>query len=279
MSLVAWAQPTTSTPNTPNTVDIIHMKDGRVLRGEILIFEEKDGDITFKDIYGRKYSITRAEYVYFEENQLVQERKSKNDTLVKVRKENQFEFSVGLAYSSFAPTTSFTSDTYYVDNFNNFSSFPISLHVGVGKYFHRKHFVGANLNYALISGISPSMQTNLRYQYQYDAYKKNVACYVPVEVGYHTANYSTSFFVNDSITIDQFSWTTQVDTKLKVNSCSIGVGHGFNFMLKNTHSLGVELLVYKYFILNQTFDQLPHSNPTFELNAAVGAKLAFLVHI
>jgi len=279
ISVATWAQPTTSTPNAPNTVDIIHMKDGRVLRGEILIFEEKDGDITFKDIYGRKYSITRQEYVYFEENQLVQERKRKNDTIVKVRKENQFEFSVGLSYASFVPTTRFSPDAYYKDNFNNSSYFPISLQIGVGKYFNRKNFIGANINYALIGGLTPSMQTNLRYQYQYDAYKKNVACYIPVEVGFHTSNYSTSFFVNDSISIDQYSWTTQVDTKLNVKSGSIGVGHGFNFMLKNTHSLGIELLIYKYFIFNQTFDPLPHANPTFELSSAVGAKLAFLVHI
>ncbi len=40
------------------------MKDGRVLKGEILIFQETDGDITFKDLNGRKYSITREEYRY-----------------------------------------------------------------------------------------------------------------------------------------------------------------------------------------------------------------------
>ena len=89
------------------------MKDGRVLRGQILIFEEKDGDLTFQDIYGRKYSITREEYKYFEENQFVKERKSKNDTIVKVRKENQFEFSIGLTYGSYVPTTIFKSDDYY----------------------------------------------------------------------------------------------------------------------------------------------------------------------
>ena len=63
IALSVFAQPNT-TP--PNTVDIIYMKDGRILRGQILIFEEKDGDITFQDIYGRKYSITREEYNYFD---------------------------------------------------------------------------------------------------------------------------------------------------------------------------------------------------------------------
>jgi hypothetical protein len=200
LAVSVFAQPNT-TPS--NTVDIIHMKDGRVLRGQILIFEEKDGDITFQDIYGRKYSITREEYSYFEENQFVKERKSKNDTIVKVRKENQLEFSVGLTYGSYAPTITFEPDAYFLQNLNNSSYFPISLQIGAGKYFNRKNFLGVNLNYTLISGGSPTFNTNLRYQFQYDAYKGNTACYIPVEFGYHSLNYSASFYVSDSIVLSQ----------------------------------------------------------------------------
>ncbi len=275
LALSVFAQPTT-TP--PNTVDIIHMKDGRILRGQILIFEEKDGDITFQDIYGRKYSLTRTEYSYFEENQIVKERKSKNDTIVKVRKENQFEFSVGLTYGSYVPTTTFKSDAYYLQNYNNSSYFPISLQIGAGKYLNRKNFVGVNLNYALISGGSPTFNANLRYQFQYDAYKRNTACYIPVEFGFHSLNYYTSFLVNDSLFIDQNSWTEQLNTEVKISSLDLGVGHGFNFMLKNTHSIALELLVYKYFTMSQKFETLPQGNPNFKLNA-VGAKLAVFVNI
>ncbi len=275
IALSVFAQPNT-TPS--NTVDIIHMKDGRVLRGQILIFEEKDGDITFQDIYGRKYSITREEYNYFEENQFVKERKSKNDTIVKVRKENQFEFSIGLSYASYVPTTTFEPDAYYLQNYNNSSYFPISLHLGAGKYFNRKNFLGVNLNYALISGGSPTFNTSLRYQFQYDAYKRNTACYIPVEFGYHSLNYSTSFYVSDSIVLGQNSWTDQLNTNVKISSLNFGVGHGFNFMLNNTRSIALELLVYKYFTMNQKFEARPQGNPNFNLNA-LGAKLAVFVNI
>ncbi len=275
IALSVFAQPTT-TP--PNTVDIIHMKDGRILRGQILIFEEKDGDITFQDIYGRKYSLTREEYSYFEENQIVKERKSKNDTIVKVRKENQFEFSVGLTYGTYVPTTTFKPDTYYLQNLNNSSYFPISLQLGAGKYFNRKNFAGINLNYALISGGSPTFNANLRYQFQYDAYKRNTACYIPVEFGYHSLNYSTSFYVNDTLDLGQNSWTQQLNTELKVSSLNLGIGHGFNFMMKNTHSIALEFLVYKYFTMSQKFEALPSGTPDYNLDA-IGAKLAVFVNI
>lgn len=254
------------------------MKDGRVLRGQILIFEEKDGDITFQDIYGRKYSITREEYSYFEENQFVKERKSKNDTIVKVRKENQLEFSVGLTYGSYAPTITFEPDAYFLQNLNNSSYFPISLQIGAGKYFNRKNFLGVNLNYALISGGSPTFNTNLRYQFQYDAYKRNTACYIPVEFGYHSLNYSTSFYVSDSLVLGQNSWTEQLNTNVKVSSLNLGIGNGFNFMLKNTHSITLEFLIYKYFTMNQKFEALPQGNPNYTIDA-VGAKLAVFVNI
>ncbi len=275
IALSVFAQPNT-TP--PNTVDIIHMKDGRILRGQILIFEEKDGDITFQDLYGRKYSLTREEYSYFEENQIIRERKSKNDTIVKVRKENQFEFSVGLTYGTYMPTASFKPDAYYLQNLNNSYYFPISLQLGAGKYFNRKNFVGVNLNYALISGASPTFNANLRYQFQYDAYKRNTACYIPVEFGYHSLNYSTSFYVTDSIAPTQYSWIKQIDTDVKISSLNLGIGHGFNFMMKNTHSIALEFLVYKYFTMSQKFEALLKGAPEYKVDA-IGAKLAVFVNI
>jgi hypothetical protein len=254
------------------------MKDGRILRGQILIFEEKDGDITFQDSYGRKYSITREEYKYFEENQFVQERKSKNDTIVKVRKENQLEFSIGLTYGTYVPTTTFKSDAYYLQNYNNSSYFPVSLHLGAGKYFNRKNFLGVNANYALISGGSPMFNANLRYQFQYDAYKRNTACYIPVEFGFHSLNYYTSFYVSDTLDLGQNSWTQQLNTEVKISSLNLGIGHGFNFMMKNTHSITLEFLVYKYFTMSQKFEALPSGNPDYNVDA-IGAKLAVFVNI
>lgn len=271
----AIAQPATQ----PQTVDVIYMKDGRVLQGQILIFEEKDGDITFQDSYGRKYSITREEYKYFEENQIVKDRKSKRDTVVLDRKENEFEFSVGLSYGWYNPSAIFTADDVYTDNFNNGSFYPINVHLGAGKYFNRKHYAGLNADFSIISIAAPVINLNGRYAYQYDAYKKNTACYVPVEFGYTSLVNSTSFYVNDTISTGPNSWTTQIDTKLNTKAINIGIGHGFNFMMKNKHSLALEFLVYKYFILNESFQgTLEGGTPTFS-TSPVGAKLAFYVNI
>lgn len=268
----AYAQPTTE----PQTVDIIYMKDGRVLQGQILIFEEKDGDITFQDTYGRKYSITREEYKYFEENQIVKDRKSKRDTVVLDRKENEFEFSVGLSYGWYNPTANFTADAVYTDNFNNGSYYPINVHLGAGKYFNRKHFAGLNADFSIISTAAPVLNINGRYAYQYDAYKKNTALYVPVELGFMSLTNSTSFFVPDSTT---FMGYKQVDYDVKTSAVNIGIGHGFNFMMKNKHSFALEVLVYKYFILNESFQgTLEGGTPNFS-TSPIGAKLAFYVNI
>ena len=268
----AIAQPTTET----QTVDIIYMKDGRVLQGQILLFEEKDGDITFQDTYGRKYSITREEYKYFEENQIVKDRKSKRDTVVLDRKENEFEFSLGLSYGWYNPSASFTADAIYTDNFNNGSFYPINVHLGAGKYFNRKHYAGLNADFSIISTAAPVLTINGRYAYQYDAYKKNTALYVPVELGFMSLMNSTSFFVHDSST---FMGYRQVDYDVKTSALNIGIGHGFNFMMKNKHSIALEVLVYKYFILNESFQgTLEGGTPTFS-TSPIGAKLAFYVNI
>lgn len=266
-----FAQPTTD----PQTVDVIYMKDGRVLQGQIIIFEEKDGDITFQDSYGRKYSITREEYKYFEENQLVKDRKSKRDTVLLDRKENEFEFSLGFSYGWYNPSASFTADANYTDNFNNGSFYPINVHLGAGKYFNRKHYAGLNADFSIISTAAPVLNINGRYAYQYDAYKKNTALYVPVELGFMSLTNSTSFFVHDSTT---FMGYKQVDYDVKTSAVNIGIGHGFNFMMKNKHSLALEFLVYKYFILNESFQGTLQWTPTFS-TSPIGAKLAFYVNI
>ena len=165
-----------------------------------------------------------------------------------------------------------------MENFNNNSFYPISVHAGVGRYFNRKHFVGVNADFSIISIASPVMNLNARYAYQYDAYKKNTALYIPVEVGYHSLMNSTSFRVNDSLVTSPNTWTSQLDTDLKMSGINIGIGHGFNFMMKNKHSFALEVLVYKYFNMSESFQGEMKGTPTFS-TSPIGAKLAFYVNI
>ena len=52
----------------PVVYDVVHLKNGKVLFGEIIEFAQKDGDLTFKDQYNRMYSLSREMYDYFEED-------------------------------------------------------------------------------------------------------------------------------------------------------------------------------------------------------------------
>ena len=62
------------------TRDVIYMKDGRVLKGEILTFKESNGPINFVDYKGNKIAFAQEEYEYFIENQRLNVRYS--DSLV-----------------------------------------------------------------------------------------------------------------------------------------------------------------------------------------------------
>lgn len=95
---------------TTEVYDVIYMKDGRVLYGEIINFEMKDGDITFKDRDGKMYSLTRKEYNYFIEDQTY--KKKAKDTIINPRKYNEYEFEVGIAAHYFAYNHSFVKDAY-----------------------------------------------------------------------------------------------------------------------------------------------------------------------
>ncbi|MEO0581136.1 MAG: hypothetical protein AAF135_02830, partial [Bacteroidota bacterium] len=66
---VLLSYPLMHAQDQPETYDRIVLKKGGILRGEILSFDEEDGDITFKDEYGRMYSLSREDYKYFEEDQ------------------------------------------------------------------------------------------------------------------------------------------------------------------------------------------------------------------
>jgi hypothetical protein len=70
----------------------------------------------------------------------------------------------------------------------------------------------------------------------------------------------------------------QVDYDVKTSALNIGIGHGFNFMMKNKHSFALEVLVYKYFILNESFQETMQGTPNFS-TSPIGGKLAFYVNI
>lgn len=99
-----------SKPKKPVIYDIVHLKTGKVLYGEIIEFDQKDGDLTFKDEYNRKYSLSRQMYDYFEEDVTFQKRM--RDTLVRPRKIDEFDFSIGISQFMAGTDNGFIPDDY-----------------------------------------------------------------------------------------------------------------------------------------------------------------------
>lgn len=266
------------------TYDLVYLKNGQVLKGEILLFEEKDGDITFRDTSGKRYSITREEYDYFVEDKRYFV--NKKDTLsIKPRKTTEFEISLG-----FNVTAAMVKETIKEDNAfhgNNLSGgyayTPICFQFGVGKYINRQNFIGVSGDFAILSGLENYLSFGLRYVYQYDSYKRNVSFYVPLELQYSNITTVNTYSPKDSISFDggitYYEKTVDdVMTDVSINSINFCVGQGFSFMLNNKKSISLELKLFKSFVLSHKFIDLEGNKPKsdFKIN---GLKLALFYNI
>lgn len=245
--------------------DVIYMKDGRVLYGEIINFEMKDGDITFKDRYGRMYSLTREEYKYFIEDQVYKEKVK--DTIINTRKYNDYEFEVGIAAHYFAYNHSFSSDAYYLESSWNgsYGYIPINIHAGFGKYFKRKLYAGIEVELTAFSAAKSSFLVGLAGRYQYDSHSSNVAKYISFMANYQATDMDIQYQVADSIDnggIQEYPGTLKKDISFR--GYNLGIGHGFQFQFLFMRSLSLELGFYKqigtkYSLLNLTQNQpQPH---------------------
>jgi len=271
--------------NTENVIsyDLVYLKNGKVLKGEILVFEEKDGDITFKDSSGRKYSITREEYDYFVEDKRYFV--NKKDTLsIKPRKTTEFELSLGFngTVAMLKETTKEGNTFLGKDLTGGYAYIPICFQFGVGKYINRQNFVGLSGDFGVLGGPQNYLNFGLRYMYQYDSYKRNVSFYVPVELQFSSIRFDNQYTQKDSVTFDggvtYYPSTKDVLTDISINSISFSAGQGFSFMLNNKKSISLELKLFKNFILSQKFIDLETNKPKsdFKIN---GIKLALFYNI
>jgi len=234
--------------------DLVYMKDNTILKGEIIIFEEEDGDITFKDLKGKTYSITRDEYRYFKENVRYYENDDKI-RIIKNRKINEFEVSVGFlpALTLFENVSPILSPNIQNANFGVYGSvLPLSVSLAVGKYFNRNHFIGINGNYGVVyasADLNSYLSGGLKYKYQYDPYKNNLALYV---LG--SANYTSIQGKFRDVDIYGYSnhLVREIYNTYKIQYPEIGVGHGFSWILKNKKSISLELSVSRALTLNET---------------------------
>lgn len=257
------------------TRDVIYMKDGRVLRGEIIIFQESDGDITFKDEEGRKYSITRKEYEYFIENERINV--SHSDTLIiNPRKIDEFEISLGM--STLAFEVNGTSDQEYGGNRAASKWYiPYNLRVAGGRYFGRQHYLGLRLDYAL-GGLDDYVSPALRYKFHFDGYRRNVSWYLTLDGKYERVVddfLSLEQHINEDGTNASYNF---VYRRQAFNNFGLVFGQGIAFILKNKKSISIEFSVFRNYVLSNDFTDGPAEILINRWNSS-GVGLAFSYNI
>lgn len=241
------------------TYDIVYLKKGDIIKGQIISFDPSDGDITMVSEDGRKYFLTSNDYSSFKEDIPAKKKKRAKDEpfVLNDRKESEFELSLGfsLPFQNGFAEANIENDLYYGANFYNS---PLSLNFGFGKYFNRKHFTGLNVDFTGSSAKSLSYSVAGRYSHQYDAYKRNIAFYIPIDLayGYFRNNFNLTYnnFENDTT----FNGEPYVENRpstedfdYSVGYVGLTLGHGIQFILKSKNSIAIEIAYMKAFVISQ----------------------------
>lgn len=249
------------------TYDIVYLKKGGYLKGKIISFDPSDGDITFVEKDGTKYFLTPKDYESFKENIPIKKKKRADnaDFVKNERKENEFELSAGFSVQQviIVGTPNLGSENYL--RFDDWRM-PLFLSAGIGKYFNRKHFIGLGIDFSTSSEIKRLININAKYHHQYDAYKGNLALYIPLELSVtnfrNVSDFSldetdTSYFSDGSVSGTSYPKNVQHD--LSSTFIGVGIGHGFGFVLKNKNAIAVELAFYKSFSVSTKFNDLANA--------------------
>lgn len=233
--------------------DVVELKNGKILYGKMIALDN-NYVLTFKDEYNRMYYLSKEMYNYIEEDRTFQKRVRYYDSIVKPRKVDEFDFHVGLNTMFAGINNGFVADDYYVSSNSNGMYFetPICLNLGVGKYFKQQHFVGLEVDLKAIGGPQKFLQTDLHYQFFYDAMKSDVGRYIPINIGLQNLTTIETFQVPD-MTMPPLPNYLDKDFAMNVQSLNLGIGHGWAFIGKDKHYWNLELLLYKGLWSNYTF--------------------------
>lgn len=234
------------------TYDVVVLKVGGRLKGEIMSFDEPSGGLVFKDLKGRIYSLSRAEYAYFEKNQYFPIKNK--EFVLKQRKTDEFALELGVDFSILMLNQHFdNSENILYDNHEYFDM-PVGLKIAGGKYFNAKHYAGITLEYAIVSESQSLIGGGLRYKYFYDSQKKNLGLYIPIELKFISVKGNSFLTLNDTTyTEDGYSWPTDYDVQTNLQAVTLGLGHGFAFLMSNKKLIALEFSVHTYFGLKEEY--------------------------
>ena len=249
--------------------DVIHLKDGRVLKGQILSYDSQLGGISFRDTEGRVFNFSREEYSHFMEKQQFPI-KSKNKT-IRQRNEEKIEFTVGINMGYTYMREDLIDKSYYTSTQYGVADVPFSITAGIGRYFTRKHYFGAIADFGIIANPN-FFNAGVKYKYEYDAGQSNVSMYIPIELRYQNMTLSNNYQYYDTIWFDGggYSYGNQYhDARSSFSAATFSIGHGFGFIMKNGGSFNIELSYLKHFILSHKYVELDSTLPRPESEFAL----------
>lgn len=233
--------------------DVIYMEDGKVLKGEILSFDEASGSIVFKDQEGRTYSIGREEYKYFKENQSFPLTKKK-ERVLKERKNNDWAFQVGLGTNLLNFQLNFDNNDYVVNKPVEFIDNLLILKAIGGKFLNEKNFVGLTFEYAVVAESDQFWSGGLRYHHYYDSQKRNIGLYIPIELQLTSIAAKNSISVDDTLYAEDWSeWPLRLEVPLEFQALTLSLGQGVSFILSNKKTLSCEVAVLTQFKMKEEY--------------------------
>ncbi len=270
VSTVSFAQDSTRY----EVFDVIHLKDGQILKGTILSYDSQLGGISFKDNFGRVYNFSRADYKFFQEKQSFAI-KTKRKKTINERKSTGIRFALGLNSSYFYGLEKIENDN--MNSRKDTRGMGFGLSGTVGKYFTRSHFLGASAEFGAAASES-YYNIGARYNFEYDDKKSNVAKYIPIELKYQNMMLENTGIEYIEVTPNSYH-SGYYFPKTKFSTLYVSIGHGFGFIMKHGGSFNIELAYQRHFTLSEKFYNLKPAdavgyNPKFSVN---GFRLGFSI--
>ena len=258
---VLLSYPLAHAQDQPETYDRIVLKKGGILRGEILSFDEEDGDITFKDEYGRMYSLTREDYKYFEEDQPYKKKRrdrtqAQDSAKVKVRKADAWAFQVGVGATYLNLAESLRADDYFLGREKVLNDLPVNLKASVGKYLNTQNYLGVTADYALLAESSSFWNAGLRYAYLFNI-NRNSSFYIPVELMLSQWITEDQYDIDDTTFVGTgFEYPASEQLQTKINALTLHAGVGHSFLFADKKAFNIELTFFLTGVLNEEFVDL-----------------------
>lgn len=250
-----------------NIYDVIHLKTGVIMKGEILSLDSNSGVIVFKDLFGRKYTFGREEYQFFEENVVFPIKKKKSSKIYD-RKDNALGFNAGLSLDMInLNSQSFQSDSYFL-NQRAFLGLTSNLLISVGKYFGQQHYLGGSVAMNINTSQFKTIQFGARYLYHYKAENKNKAYYLPLGLQFQHISTTIPFDVNDTMQVNGgWIYPKEISIPTKMSNIQLSFGQGLTWYLDNLKSISLEMYLAKSLYLSHKIDPVAnHGTPNISFS-------------